>query len=53
MSAGGRRLGVNQSKVTLRISALEYELKVRLFEHLSKGYVLIQTGEEFLIYQIY
>ena len=50
MSAGGRRLGVNQSTVSRRISALEDELKVRLFEHLSKGYVLTQTGEEFLIF---
>ena len=50
MSAGGRRLGVNQSTVSRRISALEDELKVHLFEHLSKGYVLTQTGEEFLIF---
>ena len=50
MSAGGRRLGVNQSTVSRRISALEDELKVRLFEYLSKGYVLTQTGEQFLIF---
>ena len=50
MSAAGRRLGVNQSTVSRRISGLEDELKVRLFERLSKGYVLTQTGEQFLIF---
>jgi DNA-binding transcriptional LysR family regulator len=48
MSAGGRRLGVNQSTVSRRISTLEDEMKVRLFEHLSTGYVLTQEGEKFL-----
>ena len=46
--AAADELGVNHSTVYRRISSLESELDVRLFDRSQQGYELTQTGEELL-----
>lgn len=46
VTAAASKLGVNQSTVSRRINGFEDELKVRLFERLSTGFVLTPEGEE-------
>jgi DNA-binding transcriptional LysR family regulator len=48
LTAASEILAVNQSTVSRRISGFEQELKVRLFERFSTGYVLTPEGEELL-----
>lgn len=48
LTAAAEKLGVNQSTVSRRINGFEQELKVRLFERFSTGYVLTPEGEELL-----
>lgn len=48
LTAASEKLTVNQSTVSRRISGFEQELKVRLFERFSTGYVLTTEGEELL-----
>ncbi len=47
-SGAGRNLGINQSTVSRRISALEQRVEVRLFEPLPSGLALTAAGEEVL-----
>ncbi len=47
-SGAGRSLGINQSTVSRRISALEQRVEVRLFEPLPSGLALTAAGEEVL-----
>ena len=48
LTAAADKLGVNQSTVSRRINGFEQEMKVRLFERFSTGYVLTPEGEELL-----
>lgn len=48
ISAAAEKLAVNQSTVSRRISGLEAEMNVRLFERLTTGYRLTAEGEEML-----
>lgn len=45
LTAASRRLGVNHSTVSRRISALEERHGVRLFERVPTGYLLTEAGE--------
>jgi DNA-binding transcriptional LysR family regulator len=46
LSAAARSLGVNHATVFRRISSLEKNLGVRLFDRFPDGYVLTAAGEE-------
>lgn len=48
LSAAARRLKVDHSTVARRISALEKNLGLRLFDRLARGYVLTEEGETLL-----
>ncbi|WP_448191997.1 LysR family transcriptional regulator [Azospirillum sp. sgz301742] len=45
LSAASRRLRVDHTTVSRRVSALEAELGVRLFDRLPRGYALTEAGE--------
>ena len=47
-AAAARALGVNHSTVVRRVRAFEARLDARIFDHLSTGYRLTETGEQFL-----
>ncbi len=47
-AAAARALGVNHSTVVRRVRAFEASLDARIFDHLSTGYRLTETGEIFL-----
>ncbi|MEM7020729.1 MAG: LysR family transcriptional regulator, partial [Pseudomonadota bacterium] len=48
VTGAARRLSVNHSTVTRRITAFEKKVGVRLFERLSTGYVTTPAGEDVL-----
>lgn len=48
LNAAARAMGVNHTTVLRRISALEKQLSLRLFERSPRGYVLTPGGEEML-----
>jgi len=48
LSAVGKQLGVDHTTVSRRISALEQELDVRLFDRSPKGYTLTSEGHRML-----
>jgi len=47
LAGAARKLGVNHSTVFRRIEAVEARLGVRLFERLTRGYVMTAAGERF------
>ncbi|MEM9402858.1 MAG: LysR family transcriptional regulator [Pseudomonadota bacterium] len=48
VSAAGKALNVNHTTVSRRLSALEKQLRTRLFDRTPEGYQLTQVGEDML-----